>query len=83
VHPVLCDIVPTAEDMVRGAETELGTAEVVKNGDVIGVISGTIGASGSTNIMRLHTVGTDNISGDLESNGRKSRPQSASAQGKK
>jgi len=83
VHPVLCDIVPTAEDMVRGAETELGAADVVKNGDVIGVISGTIGASGSTNIMRLHTVGTDNISGDLESERRKPCSQSASARGKK
>jgi len=84
VHPLLCDMFPTAEDMVRGAETELSDLEIVKNGDVIGVISGTIGASGSTNIMRLHTVGTDNISGDLESVGhRKVRPQAASARGEK
>jgi pyruvate kinase len=66
VRPVLCDIEPTAEDMVRGAEEALQERKIVKNGDVIGVISGTIGASGSTNIMRLHTVGTDNISGDLK-----------------
>jgi hypothetical protein len=44
----------------------------------MGVISGTIGASGSTNIMRLHTVGTDNISGDLKSAGQtpRQRPNS-------
>jgi len=84
VYPVMCDVVPTAEDMVRGAEEELSKREVVKEGDVIGVISGTIGSSGSTNIMRLHTVGTDNISGDLESGARrKPRAQAASARGKK
>jgi pyruvate kinase len=64
VSPIQCDIAPTAEDMVRGAEEELIRRCVVKNGDVIGVISGTLGASGSTNLMRLHTVGTDNISGE-------------------
>ncbi|MGZ4813938.1 MAG: pyruvate kinase [Terriglobales bacterium] len=75
VQPILCDIAPTAEDMVRGAEEELSNFGVVKNGDVMGVISGTIGASGSTNIMRLHTVGTDNISGDLSSDRRKTPRQ--------
>jgi len=83
VHPVLCDIVPTAEDMVRGAEEELSDKQIVQNGDVIGVISGTIGASGSTNIMRLHTVGTDNISGDLQCNARKKRALAAPTRGKK
>ncbi|HVZ18258.1 MAG TPA: pyruvate kinase, partial [Terriglobales bacterium] len=84
VEPVLCDISPTAEDMVRGAEKELSARGVVKNGDVMGVISGTIGASGSTNIMRLHTVGTDNISGDLKSERRKRpRLRPASAREKK
>ena len=80
VHPILCDISPTAEGMVRGAEEELSRSGIVKNGDVIGVISGTIGASGSTNIMRLHTVGTDNISGDLKSERRRTpRQQPVSA----
>jgi pyruvate kinase len=78
VKPIMCDIEPTAEDMVRGAEQVLTSLGVVKNGDVMGVISGTIGASGSTNIMRLHTVGTDNISGDLKSAGQtpRQRPNS-------
>jgi len=80
VRPVLCDVEPTAEDMVRGAEEMLQAREIVKNGDVIGVISGTIGASGSTNIMRLHTVGTDNISGDLQ---QPRRPKPASPRGKR
>jgi pyruvate kinase len=74
VHPIMCDIEPTAEDMVRGAEEMLAQRGVVKNGDVMGVISGTIGASGSTNIMRLHTVGTDNISGDLKNPRKKAKP---------
>jgi len=47
---------------------------------VIGVISGTIGASGSTNIMRLHTVGTDNIAGNLRTGGRETaQPERVSA----
>src|SRR3954469_12761990 len=66
VTPIQCDIAPTAEDMVRGAEEELIRRKVVKNGDVMGVISGTLGSTGSTNLLRLHTVGTDNISGQPE-----------------
>jgi pyruvate kinase len=57
VLPMLCEVFPTSEDMVRGAEMELSRRGIVQSGDVIGVISGTIGASGSTNILRLHTVG--------------------------
>jgi pyruvate kinase len=66
VIPLHHDIAPTAEDMVRGAEEELIERKIVKNGDVIGVISGTLGSTGSTNLMRLHSVGTDNISGAPE-----------------
>lgn len=84
VHPVLCDVVPTAEDMVRGAEEVLSSLNIVKNGDVMGVISGTIGASGSTNIMRLHTVGADNITGDLHGSTRKkARIPASPVRGKK
>jgi pyruvate kinase len=80
VTPVQCDIAPTAEDMVRGAEEELMRRNIVKHGDVLGVISGTLGSSGSTNLMRLHTVGADNISGNAEVDPRKTqceRPFSA------
>ncbi len=81
VHPIMCDVVPTAEDMVRGAEEELSKKEIVHEGDVMGVISGTIGASGSTNIMRLHTVGTDNITGDLHL--RRQKKSQTAVRGKK
>ena len=58
VRPILCDIQPTAEDMVRGAEQMLCGLGAIKSGDVVGVISGTVRASGSTNILRLHTTGS-------------------------
>jgi pyruvate kinase len=69
VTPIFCDIAPTAEDMMRSAEDELIRRGVVKNGDVIGVISGTLGATGSTNLMRLHTIGTE---GEEENERRRS-----------
>jgi pyruvate kinase len=82
VTPIQCDIAPTAEDMVRDAEEELIRRKVVKNGDVMGVISGTLGSSGSTNLLRLHTVGTDNISGRPERR-KVPRLKPATSQGKK
>ena len=80
--PIQCDIAPTAEDMVRGAEEELISRKIVKSGNVIGVISGTLGSTGSTNLMRLHTVGTDNISGNTAADRRKTL-RSKPAAGKK
>ncbi len=71
VYPIQCEVAPTAEDMVRGAEETLKARNVVKDGDVLGVISGTLGSTGSTNLMRLHSVGTDNISGKSELERRK------------
>jgi pyruvate kinase len=66
VHPTLCSVFPSSEEMVRGAEMELSRRGIVQEGDVIGVISGTIGASGSTNILRLHSVGELNTAGNLD-----------------
>ena len=67
VTPLHSEVAPTAEDMVREAEEELVRRGVVKDGDVMGLISGTtLGSTGSTNLMRLHTVGTGNISGKPE-----------------
>ncbi len=57
VRPVGCEHVRTAEEMVRTAERDLVHAGVVQRGDVIAMISGTRGSSGSTNLMRLHTIG--------------------------
>jgi pyruvate kinase len=66
VHPTLCSVFPSSEEMVRGAEMELSRRGIVQEGDVIGVISGTIGASGSTNILRLHSVGELNTAGHVD-----------------
>ena len=57
VRPVACDLVRTAGEMVRGAERALVQHHAAAPGDVVAVISGTRGASGSTNLMRLHVVG--------------------------
>jgi len=59
VHPVSCEHVRTAEDMVRSAEREFVQHGVASRGDVVSVISGTRGSSGSTNLMRLHIVGEE------------------------
>jgi pyruvate kinase len=84
ITPIQCDVAPTAEDMVRGAEEELKRRQIALDGDVIGVISGTLGSTGSTNLMRLHTVGTDNISGDVVSDRRRTpRPKPVSDRDKK
>ncbi len=59
VQPVSCAQAASAEQMVHDAEQHLLRMGVVKPADVIGVISGTIGMAGSTNLMRLHPVGGD------------------------
>ncbi len=64
VQPIGCEHVRTAEEMVRDAETYLREKALVRQGDVMSVISGTRGASGSTNLMRLHVVGEND--GPLE-----------------
>ncbi len=60
VRPVACEHLRTAEEMVRGAERELMQHGAAAPGDVVAVISGTRGASGSTNLMRLHVVSEAN-----------------------
>jgi len=57
VQPVPCERAHTAEEMVQNAERELLRLGTAQPGDVLGVISGTRGTSGSTNLMRLHVVG--------------------------
>ncbi len=59
VHPSLCAVAPSAEDMLRVAESELLRAGAVHSGDVMGIVAGTQRSSGSTNFMRLHVVGAD------------------------
>ena len=57
VRPSLCNVAPSAEDMLRVAEKELLQAGAVHSGDVMGIVAGTQRSSGSTNFMRLHVVG--------------------------
>jgi len=56
VHPVRCRQAHSAEQMVTMAEQDLVRRGLLKPGDVLGVVAGTRQASGSTNLMRLHTV---------------------------
>jgi pyruvate kinase len=56
VHPVRCRQANSAEQMVTMAEKDLVSRGMLKPGDVLGVVAGTRQASGSTNLMRLHTV---------------------------
>ena len=56
VHPVRTAQARSAEDMVTTAERELLRQDRIKTGDVLAVVAGTQMASGSTNLMRLHTV---------------------------
>jgi pyruvate kinase len=56
VHPVPCRQARSAEQMVTMAEQDLVRRGQLKPGDVLGVVAGTRQASGSTNLMRLHVV---------------------------
>ncbi|MFZ3214366.1 MAG: pyruvate kinase [Terriglobales bacterium] len=58
VCPIVEQTARTGDDMVRAAERELLRRHTVAAGDVIGVVAGTQIASGSTNFMRLHVVGS-------------------------
>jgi pyruvate kinase len=61
VHPMKCAPALSAEQMVRVAEKELLDLRQLKPGDVLGVVAGTRQASGSTNLMRLHTVTPEEV----------------------
>jgi len=61
VHPMKCSPALSAEHMVRVAEKELLDLRQLKPGDVLGVVAGTRQASGSTNLMRLHTVTPEEV----------------------
>ncbi len=57
VQPVICELARSGEEMVRGAESKLLQLGVAAPGSTIGVVAGTRHTSGSTNFMRLHTIG--------------------------
>jgi pyruvate kinase len=56
VHPVHCGQAHSAEQMVSMAEQDLLRRALLKPGEVLGVVAGTLQLSGSTNLMRLHVV---------------------------
>jgi pyruvate kinase len=60
VHPIHKDRWESAEAMVKIAEKELLAKAFLRPGDVLGLVAGTMPASGATNFMRLHRVGENN-----------------------
>ena len=61
VQPVWCDMGINTEEMVSNAERLMSKHRAVQAGDVIAIVAGTRTASGSTNFMRLHVVGTGEV----------------------
>lgn len=73
VHPVKCAPALSAEHMVNVAEKELLGRRLLKPGDVLGVVAGTRQSSGSTNLMRLHTVTPEEVSAGTRTKPKRSR----------
>jgi pyruvate kinase len=75
VRPVRCRQARSAEQMVTMAEQHLLSRGVLKPADVLGVVAGTSLASGSTNLMRLHVVTSEEANQLVppKRNSRKSR----------
>jgi pyruvate kinase len=57
VQPVHTKQWKSAEEMLNTAEKELQSRNLIRKGDVLGMVAGTRLAEGATNFMRLHTVG--------------------------
>ena len=74
VNPVRCQKMLHTDQMVDTAERLLSESGDVREGQILGMVAGTRTKSGSTNFLRLHTVG------DTE---RASRKQVKSAKPKK
>ncbi len=59
VQPVDCHMGITTEEMAANAERMLLARHAVQPGDIVAIVAGTrTAASGSTNFMRLHVVGS-------------------------
>jgi pyruvate kinase len=57
VHPILCNKLATAEQMVETAERLLEQGGYVQPREILGIVAGTRTKSGSTNFLRLHVLG--------------------------
>jgi pyruvate kinase len=61
VHPVQCTKLHNTDQMVDTAERLLSAAGYVREGQILGIVAGTRTKTGSTNFLRLHTVGDTNL----------------------
>jgi pyruvate kinase len=61
VRPILCKKMNTTDLMVVTAEHMLEEQRYVLAGQILGIVAGTRTKSGSTNFMRLHTVGDTDV----------------------
>ncbi len=57
VHPILCNKLATAEQMVETAERLMEKGGHVQPRQILGIVAGTRTKSGSTNFLRLHVMG--------------------------
>jgi pyruvate kinase len=57
VEPVQCEKLLNIDQMVDTAERLLKAGGHIRNGQILGMVAGTRTKSGSTNFLRLHTVG--------------------------
>jgi pyruvate kinase len=57
VEPVQCEKLLNIDQMVETAERLLKAGGHIQNGQILGMVAGTRTKSGSTNFLRLHTVG--------------------------
>jgi pyruvate kinase len=68
--PIRCPKSNTIEAMVDSAERLLGKGGYIRSKEVIAIVAGTRTKSGSTNFMRLHTMGDNSHEGPRRSASR-------------
>src|SRR5690242_3085474 len=61
VKPVEAPHTPATDSMVRSAERLLLDHKFVERQDIIGIVAGTRSTSGSTNFLRLHVIGSQDL----------------------
>ncbi len=61
VNPVKSEATFDTEDMVVRAERLMSARQAVQTGDVVAIVAGTRSTTGSTNFMRLHIVGGEQV----------------------
>ena len=62
IHPMLLDRVHSTDDMIASAEAELLDSGLVKHGDGVVMVAGIPpNQSASTNLMKLHEIGSGDV----------------------